>query len=55
MKCSDGGSFIFGVDFPLPGKIQTVPRGELYCAVYFMSVMEPLAEAEYVTDNKKAM
>jgi len=53
VKCTDAGSLLFGADFPLPGEIQTVPRGELYCIVYLITMMPEMAEVEYITDNLK--
>ncbi len=46
------GTLLFGAKCNLPGEIQTVPRGEIYALVLLVIFADPLAELDYVTDNK---
>ena len=47
------GELVWGQHFNLPGKIQTVPRGELYVLLYLVERLEPFSDVTYVTDNQK--
>ena len=40
------------VHFPLPGPVQTVPRGELFTVVQLLRQCVPLADILFYTDNK---
>ena len=46
------GALLFGAHFPLPGSVQTVPRGELFTLVELIKQARDGAEITYVTDNK---
>ncbi len=45
------GDLLFGIKSRLPGQIQTVPRGELYCLLMLAQQVTPLATVDFVTDN----
>ena len=45
------GNVIWGQRFNLPGKVQTVARGELYAIVRAAHLAEEYAEIDFVTDN----
>ena len=46
------GELLFGAHFPLPGAVQTVPRGGLFTLVQLMRQALPMSEIVYVIDNK---
>ena len=41
----------FGAWFNLPGSVQTVGRGELFCLYLLLSKLESDSDVTYVTDN----
>ena len=53
IQISNDGQLIWGQHFNLPGKIQTVPRGELFVLLYLAERLEPFSVITYVTDNQK--
>ena len=50
-KITPTGTLLFGAFCPLPGEIQTVPRGEIYAFFLLPCEAEPMAVIDYVTDN----
>ena len=45
------GNKIWGISLNLPGKCETVPRGELFAIFYACHKAEPDTSLEFVTDN----
>ena len=44
-----------GLCYPLPGEVQTVPRGELHAILTVVSLAQPGAEIHIYSDNKQAV
>ncbi len=45
-------SISMSCNFTLPGAVHTVPRGEIYTLVFFLSRACPGSNLEYITDHK---
>ncbi len=52
MSRDGSGNIVVGAKFSLPGDVQTVPRAELFCAVYLVNRASSGVDIEYITDNK---
>ena len=52
MSLDTDGKLTFGAHLPLPGSVQTVPRGELFTVVELIKQARDGADIMYVTDNK---
>ena len=48
----EDGAFQFEVRYPLPGEVQTVPRGETHVLVFLTSMLRENADVTLYTDNK---
>ena len=51
-RTTSSGELIYAAHYPLPGEVQTVARGELLALVVLLRFAAPLAEIDFVTDNK---
>ena len=51
VKCNHLGETLFGVSTNLPGKVQTVGRGEVLALLLLMMNLDHDTEVEFVTDN----
>ncbi len=49
---NNNGVVLYGASFNLPGKIQTVGRGEAYALVYLIDRAKADSHIDFVTDNK---
>ena len=52
MRTTSTGELVYAAHYPLPGEVQTVARGELLALVVLLRFATPLAEIDFVTDNK---
>ncbi len=49
--CQDTGLLLFAARSNLPGLVQTVPRGEAYAMYLLLTLVQPMAVIDFVTDN----
>ena len=52
VKINDEGDLVYGAHFPLPGPIQTVPRGELFVVLELVKHAFDGTDITYYTDNE---
>ncbi len=52
VQLNPDGTFVCGARFNLPGSIQTVARGELFCLVWLVEMLQSGSDITFVTDNK---